>query len=213
MPTIFDKFEVMTDGSGLITRLTKKVVINSLTYTATDMKSGTTPICDKTTLAGNSWTFTQDQLPATVIYALNTPTTEYVSKSLIPTIPIYKTNTLSFGAAVLPSSVTVTAPTTDDASQVFTLSPINGWTVITNSINESRLLKTGGGRLILNLTAPASFNQTICVLPSETRPKVVTTVLGFNGTTPTAIVLNPNGDVTCPTTITGNLVVDATYII
>lgn len=207
MATIFDILELKEDGSGLLTKNTKKVVINTLTYTATDMKSGTTPMCDKTTLTGNSWTFTQDQLPATVIYAINSPNVSYIAKDIMPTVPINKTNILTIDSPVLPSSFTATIPTTDNIYKQFTLTPINSWagTTIANQ------LKDGNIELVFNLTVPSTFNQTITTLPTELRPASAKSLIGINGNSPVVITVGTNGSVKCLSTITGTLELQAQY--
>ena len=46
----------------------KKIVVNTKNYSVEDMLQGTQPICDTKILEGNEWSFSQDELPATVYY-------------------------------------------------------------------------------------------------------------------------------------------------
>lgn len=45
-----------------------KVVVTTSTYSVTDMIEGSTPICDTKILSGSSWSFSSNELPATVYY-------------------------------------------------------------------------------------------------------------------------------------------------
>ncbi|MGL5766849.1 MAG: hypothetical protein ACRCX8_14520 [Sarcina sp.] len=144
-----------------------------------------------------------------IMYRTSTQTTYAVDKSVNePIATTSGTSLISVGEAVKPSSYTITIPTTDEVKQDFTLSPLNGWT----GNASASLLQNGSGKLMLNVTAPSVYNQTICTLPQVLRPKVSTTVLGFKvDNTPIAIVIGTDGSVKCLATITGGLTVDSTY--